>query len=105
MMYSGNGFFHLPSNLFQLFEPLPDMRKPSTFWIRLEAILVDFQRTNLRFQRGSRYAQLGGRPVRSEYAAPAFLQGGLNHVLLLRHQSPRELNWVLGFCGRKRLLW
>jgi hypothetical protein len=49
MMYSGNGFFHLPSNLFRLFEPLPDMREPSTFWIRLEAVLVDFQRLDLRF--------------------------------------------------------
>src|SRR5258707_6116889 len=43
MMYSGNWLFHRPFNLFQLFEPLPDMRKPSTFWIRLEPVLVDFQ--------------------------------------------------------------
>src|SRR5258706_15713099 len=105
MNVSGNGFFHFPSNLFQLLEPLPDMRKPSTFWIRLEPVLVDFQRLNLRFQGRPRYAQLGGGPVRSEYAAPAFPQGGLDHVLLVSDKSPRELNWVLRFCCRKRLLW
>ena len=49
MTYSGNGFFHLPSSLFRPFDPLPDMRKPSTFWIRPEAVLVDFPRLDLRF--------------------------------------------------------
>jgi hypothetical protein len=49
MMYSGNGFFHLPASLFRPFDPWPDMRKPSTFWIHLEAVLVDFQRLDLRF--------------------------------------------------------
>src|SRR6267143_7033565 len=62
MTYSGNGFFHLPSSLFRPFDPLPDMRKPSTFWIRLEPVLVEFERLNLRFQRRPRYAQFGRGP-------------------------------------------
>src|SRR6476661_5985289 len=50
MRYSGSGF-HLRSIVFRPFDPLPDMRKPSTVWIRPEAVLIDFQRLDLRFQR------------------------------------------------------
>jgi hypothetical protein len=56
---------------FQPFDPLPDTRKPSTFWIRLEPVLVDFQRFNLRFQRRPRYAQLGRGPRRSKHTPAA----------------------------------
>src|SRR5258708_14411929 len=51
-----------------------------------KAILVDFQRPNLRFERGPRDAELGRSPLGSEYPAAAFFQGGLNHVLLLRQE-------------------
>ena len=57
-----------------------------------EAILVDFQRPNLRFQRGPRDAQLGRSPLGSEYPAATLFQGGLNHVLLLHQESARELS-------------
>ena len=69
-----------------------------------EAILVDFQRPNLRFQRGPRYAQLGRGPRGSEHAPAAFFQGSLNHVHLFRLESSGELNLVSRSC-RKRLLW
>jgi hypothetical protein len=59
-----------------------------------EAILVDFQRPNLRFQCGPRYAQLGRSPRGSEYLPAAFFQGGLNHFLLLRQESSGKLRLV-----------
>jgi len=37
-----------------------------------EAILIDFQRLNLRFQRGPRDAQLGRSPLGSEYPPATF---------------------------------
>src|SRR5258708_11661302 len=37
------------TNLLDEHNPLPDIRKLSAFWICLEAVLVDFQRLNLRF--------------------------------------------------------
>src|SRR5256884_7594598 len=57
--------------------------EPSNFRQSPEAVLIDFRRPNLRFQRGPRDAQLGRSPLGSEYPAATFFQGGLNHVLLL----------------------
>src|SRR6266436_8685841 len=72
--------------------------------LRPEAILVDSERTNLRFQRRPRYAQLGRRAVGSEYSAAAFFECSLYHLLFLREKSARELNFFPRFRG-KRLLW
>src|SRR5882724_8008133 len=70
----------------------------------LETILVNFQRPNLRFQRGPRYPQLGRSPLGSEYPAATFFQGSLNHVPLLHEESPRELNLLFRlWCQRRRL--
>src|SRR5260370_18584622 len=55
-----------------------------------EPVLIDFQRPNLRFQRGPRDAQLGRSPRGSKYPTATFFQGGLDHVLLLHEESPRS---------------
>jgi hypothetical protein len=47
-------------------------REPSSFRRSPEAMLVDFQRPNLRFQRGPRDAQLGRSLLGSEYPAATF---------------------------------
>ena len=89
-------------------------RKPSTSWIRLEAILVDFQRPNLRFECRPRYAQIASGPLGTEHATAAFLQGRLNHALFLRRDSSREfdlvfrlvrilLHWQPGFAYEENL--
>src|SRR5271154_1514688 len=78
-------------------------RKPSSSRNSPEALLVDFQGSNLRFQRGSRYAQLGGRPGGSEHAAAALFQGRLNHAFLLGVEGLRELGGISRMC-EKRLL-
>src|SRR6185295_6561578 len=49
-----------------------------------EAILIDLQRSDLRLQCGSRYAQLGGGARRSVHAPSAFPQSTLNDGFLLR---------------------
>jgi len=72
--------------------------EPSNFRQSPEAVLIDFRRPNLRFQRGPRDAQLGRSPLGSEYPAATFFQGGLNHVLLLLLESSREINLVFRFC-------
>ena len=66
-------------------------------WRRdLKAFVADFERANPRFQRRSRYAQSHGRTVRSAHASLAFLQGGLNHVLLLRQELFLKVPRIIG---------
>src|SRR5580658_3876178 len=66
-------------------------------------MLVDFQGANLRFQRGTRDAQLGGGPCGSEDAPAALFQGRLNHAFLLRLKGLRELGGI-SRRRRRRLL-
>jgi hypothetical protein len=70
------------------------IRKSSTFWIHLEAILVDFQGPNLRFERRSRDAQRDRGSRGSRHTAAGIFQCSLDHVVFLQEESPRELNLV-----------
>jgi tetratricopeptide (TPR) repeat protein len=57
-------------------------REPSSFQQSPKAILVDFQRPNLRFQCRPRYPQLDRSPRGSRYAPTGIFQSSPNHVLL-----------------------
>jgi hypothetical protein len=66
-----------------------------------EAILVDFQRPNLGFQRRPGDAQLDRSP---RHTAPGIFQCSLDHVLFLQDESPRELDLLFRlWCERWRL--
>src|SRR5258708_17595702 len=55
-----------------------------------EAILIDLQRPDLRFQGGTRYTQLHSRTGGSVYSSSAFAQRSLNDCFLRRRNRLRE---------------
>src|SRR5271165_5645641 len=67
----------------------------------LEAMLVDFQCPDLRFQRGSRNAEFGSGTRGPVYASTAFAQGSFNDGLLLFWRPIEEAGLDLRDCGRR----
>ena len=55
-----------------------------------EAMFVDLEGPDLRFQGRGRNTEPGGRTQRSGHAASAFGQGSLNYLFFLSHQLVGE---------------
>jgi hypothetical protein len=67
-----------------------------------KAALVDSQRANTRFERGPRDSEVGGR-ARGAVDTPArCAQGFLDHRLLLRGESARQLERAVGRSSRRQ---
>src|SRR5580704_6465588 len=69
----------------------------------LEAILVDLERPNLRFQRRARDPQLHGSARRPEDLSLAFSQGCFDNFLLLGCYLFSEIELALGLALRQLL--
>jgi len=84
-MYPEMGFSISPSNLFHLLDPLPDMRQAVNL---LDSVLNRFLSIfsdlifDSRVDRGM--PNLAAAPFGPNMRPPAFPQGGLDHVHLLR---------------------
>src|SRR5260370_2425711 len=66
-----------------------------------EAILVDLQRPDLRFQRGSWYPKLGSGAGGSVHPSSAFAQRSLNDCFLLRGRLLKEARLRVQRCCRR----
>src|ERR1700751_4047661 len=82
-----------------LWEAVRDCGKPERSSPRIDpkAILVDFQRPNLRFEGRPWYPQLDRSPCGSRHPATGIFQYRLDHVLLFPEESLRELNLLFRF--------
>src|ERR1700733_6125135 len=68
-----------------------------------EPILVDFQRADFRFERGSGLPQFRGRSFRSSHTAAAFVEGRFDHSPFVRRHAEREFNFALRFRAQRLL--